>query len=154
MDVLYIKISGEFDIDLCVTFLNFRTSSRSICLVNTITLQELPVSFRNFTEIFSTLKSRTSSMLTFMTFWNRSYSNGSILQLLVNMIMHQNLPASYCNCTGSDVLLIIISTKFDLDLCVTFLNFQAGSIWEDIVNTITFRRLPISCCNFIWMFST
>ncbi len=28
MDILYIKILDEFDIDLCVTFLNFQTSSR------------------------------------------------------------------------------------------------------------------------------
>ncbi len=53
---------------LCVTFLNFQTSSRSCCLVNTITLQELPVSFCNFTEIFYTSKSRTSSILTFWPF--------------------------------------------------------------------------------------
>ncbi len=154
MDVLYIKISDEYDIDLCVTFLNFQTSSRSSCLVNTITLQELPVSFCNFPEIFSRSKSRTSLMFTFLTFWNKSCSNGNILKLLVNMIKHQNLSASCCNSTGSDVLLIRISTKFDLDLCVTFINFQASSIWEDLVNAITFRRLPVSCCNFTWMFST
>ncbi len=148
MDVLYIKISDEFDIDLCVTFSNFQTRSRSSCLVNTITLQELPLLFCNFTEIFSTSKSWMILMLTFLTFCNRSCSNGSILQLLVNKIMHQYLPASCCNCSGNDVLLIRISNKFDLDLCVTFLNFQAGSIWEDLVNAITFCRLPVSCCNF------
>ncbi len=41
---------------------NFQTSSMSSCLLNAITLQELPVSFRNFTRIFSTSKSQTDSM--------------------------------------------------------------------------------------------
>ncbi len=43
----------------------------SSCFVKTITLlQELPVLFHNFTEIFSTSKTQTSSMLTFVwTFW-------------------------------------------------------------------------------------
>ncbi len=79
-DVLHIKISNKFDVDLCVTFLNFQTSSHSSCLVNTITTQELHASC-NFTGIFSTLKSWTSLMLTFLTFWTRS-SNGICRNLL------------------------------------------------------------------------
>ncbi len=48
---LIVVFMDEFDVDLCVTFLNFQTSSRSSCLVKTITLQELPVSFHNFRDI-------------------------------------------------------------------------------------------------------
>ncbi len=62
-DVLYIKILDEFHIDLCVTFLNFQTSSMSSCLVNAITPQQFHASC-DFIEIFSTSKSWTSSMLT------------------------------------------------------------------------------------------
>ncbi len=65
---LYIRILDEFDIDLCVTFLNFQTSSRSSCPVNAITLQQLHASCCNFTEIFSTTKSQTRFCLTFFTF--------------------------------------------------------------------------------------
>ncbi len=35
-DVLHIKLWDEFDIDFCLTFLNFETSSMSNGLVNTI----------------------------------------------------------------------------------------------------------------------
>ncbi len=39
MHYVKIKMSEEFDIDLGVAFLNFDTSSRSITLVNMITLE-------------------------------------------------------------------------------------------------------------------
>ncbi len=129
-DVLLIRMSAKFDVDLCVTFLNIQ-----ICIKIS---EELNVSL----------------CLTFLTCWTRSCSNGNILQLLVNMIMPQNWPQSCYNCAGSDILLIRISAKFDLDYCVTFLNFQAGSIWKDFVNAITLYKLPVSSCNLIIVFST
>ncbi len=63
--VLHIKILDDFDVDLCVTFLNFQTCSKSGCIVNMITPQQLHASC-NFTEIFFTSKSLTSSMLPFV----------------------------------------------------------------------------------------
>ncbi len=78
-----------------------------------ITLQELPVSFHNFTDILYIKISDKFDVDLCLTFWTRSCSNGSILQFLVNMIMPQNVPASCCNFTGSDVL-IRISAKFDV----------------------------------------
>ncbi len=115
-----IKISDKFNINLCVTFLNFQTSSRSNCLLKTITLQELPVSFRNFTEIILHIKFSdgfgVDLCLNLLTFWTRSCSKHSILQLLVNILMHQNLPASCCNFTGSDVL----ASEFQPNVILTF----------------------------------
>ncbi len=80
-------------------------------------------------------------MFVLLTFWTRSCSNRSILQLLVNMIMPQNLPSSYCNFTGSDLLPIRLSAKFDVDLCVTFLNFQYNPKSNDQVYLGLFRIL-------------
>ncbi len=36
-DILLIRISAKFDLDLCVTFLNFQAGSVWKCLMNTIT---------------------------------------------------------------------------------------------------------------------
>ncbi len=108
-DILHIKISNKFDVDLCLTFL---------------------------------------------TFWTRSCSNGSILQLLVNMIMPQNLSPSCCKFIGSDVLLVRISAKFDVDLCVTFLNFQYNPKSNDFVNATTPQKLHVLCCSFTSIFFT
>ncbi len=123
MDVLYIKISDEFNIDLCVTFLNFQTSSRSSCLVNTITLQELPVSFCNFTEVFSTSKSQIISMLTFVwPFWPFKLGHfqmaaswaGGIRNPVTAITLHK-LPVSSCN------FIVVFSTSKSLkSLMLTF----------------------------------
>ncbi len=57
MDVLYIKILDKFDVDLCLTFINFQSSTRSNGLktathiLNTITHQKLPISCYNFTNV-------------------------------------------------------------------------------------------------------
>ncbi len=121
-----LNILDTFYIDLCLTILNFQTCSRSVCLVNTITPQELHAHICfNFTEIFSTSKSQPSLMLTFV-----------------------------CNCTGSDILLIRISAMFDVDLCVTFLNFQFNSKSNDFVNAITPQKFGAPCCSFIGIFFT
>ncbi len=123
--------------------------------MNTITLQELPVSFyRDILHIKILDEFDVDLCLTFLSFWNRSCSNGSILQLLVNKIMYQNLPASCCKCSGSDVLFIRISTRFDLDLCVTFLPLSPYRL-EGYCRCLGGRdKLCVSCCNFIGMFST
>ncbi len=62
-EVLYIKISGNFDvnIDLCLTFLYFQTSSRSNCLVN-ITPHELPPVCKFFTAEYQ------KSLMSILTF--------------------------------------------------------------------------------------
>ncbi len=52
-DVLLIRISTKFDLDLCVTFLNFQAGNIWKDLVNAITFRRLPVSC-NFTWMFST----------------------------------------------------------------------------------------------------
>ncbi len=65
-DVLLIRISAKFDVDLCVTFLNFQTSSQSSCLVNVITPQVLPIWCCNLKGMFSTSTYQTSSILTFV----------------------------------------------------------------------------------------
>ncbi len=90
----------------------------------------------------------------FVTFWTRSWSNCSMLQLLVNMIMPQNLPASCCNFIGSGVLLIRISAKFDVDLCVIILNFQSNPKSNDLVKAINTQKLYLPCCSFTGIFST
>ncbi len=76
----YIKISDEFDIDICVTFLNFQSSSQSSYLVNAITQQELPVSCPNFTGLIVHIKIsdefNIDLCLTFLNFQTRSLSNG------------------------------------------------------------------------------
>ncbi len=46
-DVLYIKIIDKFDIDICLTFLNFQTSPSSNCLADAITPQMLPALCHN-----------------------------------------------------------------------------------------------------------
>ncbi len=53
-DVLLIGISTKFDLDLCVTFINFQAGSIWEDLVNTITFRRLSVSCCNFTWMFST----------------------------------------------------------------------------------------------------
>ncbi len=123
-DVLLIRISTKFDVDLCVTFLNFQAGSIWEDLVNVITFHKLPVSSCNLIVVFSTSKSFTGLMLTFVpTFLN--FQTWSRSGGFVNML---NLPASFCSFTGSYVLLIRISAKLDVDLCVTFLNFLVDSI--------------------------
>ncbi len=49
-DVL-IRISAKFDVNLCVTFLNFQSNPESNDLVNAITPQKLHVPFSSFTCI-------------------------------------------------------------------------------------------------------
>ncbi len=51
-DVLLIRISAIFDVDLCVTFLYFQSNSKSNDLVNTIILQKLHVPCFSFTGFF------------------------------------------------------------------------------------------------------
>ncbi len=53
-DVLLIRISTKSDLDLCVTFINFQADSISEDLVNATTFRRLPVSSCNFTWMFST----------------------------------------------------------------------------------------------------
>ncbi len=54
--------------------------------------------------------------LSFLTFWTRSCSNGSMLQLLENMIMPQNLPAWCCNFKQG----CMFSSEFQPSLILTF----------------------------------
>ncbi len=53
-DVLLIRISTKFDLDLCVTFLNFKAGSIWEDIVNVITFRRLPISCCNFMWMFST----------------------------------------------------------------------------------------------------
>ncbi len=55
--------SGNFDIDLSVTFLNFEIGSRSNYLVSMIALSGMKGSFQKITGIFSTSISQRSLML-------------------------------------------------------------------------------------------
>ncbi len=89
----------------------------------------------------------------FLTFWTRSCSNGSILQLIVNFDNASEF-ASCCNFIGSDVLLIRISAKLDVYLCVTFLNVQYNPKSNDLVNAIRTLKLHVACCSFTGVFST
>ncbi len=52
-DVLFIRISAEFNVDLCVTFLNFQSNPKSNDLVNGIIPQKLHIPCCSFTGIFS-----------------------------------------------------------------------------------------------------
>ncbi len=52
-NVLLVRISAKFDVELCVTFLNFQYNPKSNDLVNAITPQKLHVPCCNFTGIFS-----------------------------------------------------------------------------------------------------
>ncbi len=54
-DILCIIISAKFDVDLCVTFLNFQSDPKSNDLVNGITPQKLPCC--SFTGMVSASKS-------------------------------------------------------------------------------------------------
>ncbi len=65
-DVLLIRISAKFDLDLCVTFLTFQSNPKSSDLVNAITHQKLDVPCCSFTGIFATPEFQRSFMLIFM----------------------------------------------------------------------------------------
>ncbi len=82
-DVLLIRISNKFALDLCVTFLNFQASSIWEDVVNVIALHKLPVSSCNLIVVFSTLNFQADS------FWKD----------LVNMITLHKLLISSCSLT-------------------------------------------------------
>ncbi len=64
-DVL-IKISAKFDVDLCLTFLNFQSNPKSNDLMNAMIPQKLHVPCCSFTSIFFASEFRPSFMLIFM----------------------------------------------------------------------------------------
>ncbi len=64
-NVLLIGISAKFDVELCVTFLNFRYNPKSNDLVNTITPQKLHVPYCSFTVIFYSSEFPPGFMLIF-----------------------------------------------------------------------------------------
>ncbi len=47
------QMPAKFNVDLCMTFLNYESSLKSNGPVNTITFQELPASYCNFPEMLS-----------------------------------------------------------------------------------------------------
>ncbi len=65
-DVLLIRISAKFDVDLGVTFLNFQYNPKSNDLVNAIITLKLHVACCSFTGVFSTSEFLPSFMLIFM----------------------------------------------------------------------------------------
>ncbi len=65
-DVLFIRISAEFDVDLCVTFLNFQSNPKSNDLVNGIISQKLHIPCCSFKGIFFHIRISQSFMLIFM----------------------------------------------------------------------------------------
>ncbi len=96
--VLLIRISAKFDVDLCVTFLNFQSKPKSNDLVNTIIPQKLHVPCCSFTGIFSTSEISTTFYVDpYATFLN--FQCSSRLSCLVKLITPQTLPALCCNFT-------------------------------------------------------
>ncbi len=97
-NVLPIRISNKFDLDLCVTFINFQAGSIWEDLVNVITLRKLPVSSCNLIVVFCTSKILdrfdVDLCVTFLNFQNCSWSG-----CLVNMLTPQQLHVSCCNFT-------------------------------------------------------
>ncbi len=97
-DVLLIRFSTKFDLDLCLTFLNFQAGSIWEDLANVITLHKLPVSSCNLIVVFCTSKSwdklDVDLCVTFLNFQTCSRSG-----CLVNMLTPQHLHASCCNFT-------------------------------------------------------
>ncbi len=85
-DVLLIRISAMFDVDLCVTFLNFQSNPKSNNIVNVITPPNLHVSC-SFIRIFPHQKFYLDFYANVLNFHCRSKSS-----YLVNMIISQNLP--------------------------------------------------------------
>ncbi len=67
-DVILIRISDKFDVDLCVTFLNFQYNPKSSDLVNAITLQKLHVPCCSFIGIFFTANFYVDLYATFLNF--------------------------------------------------------------------------------------
>ncbi len=111
--------------------------------------QEFHASCFNFTRIFSTSKSQTRLVLTFVwliffTFQTRSWSYGSRWQHLMNLITPLSLSASCCSFTGNTVFYIKISANFYVDLCGTFLNFQCSRKSDVLVNMIIPQELHAS----------
>ncbi len=103
--MFYIRISAKFDVDLCVTFLNFEVGSIWKDLMNAKTLHKLPVSSYNLIVLFSTSKS-----------WTSEYKNASLIclhhvdclklsnKLKVMCLMNKLTPLVFhalsCNFTG------------------------------------------------------
>ncbi len=74
-DVLLIRISAMFDVDLCVTFLNFQYNPRSYDLVNAITPQKLHIPFCSFTGMYFTNLANCYVDL-YATFWTFRAAQG------------------------------------------------------------------------------
>ncbi len=141
-NVLLIRISTRFDVDLCVTCLNFQTGSIWEDLVNVITLHKLLVSSCNLIVDFSSSKSWKSSILTFV--WLANFQTCSRSGYLVNILTAQKLHASCCNCTE-----IFSTTKSRTSLMLTFVwpfvwtrSSSNGSILQLLVNMIMPQKLP------------
>ncbi len=71
-NVNHIKMSTKFDVDLCVTFLNFQSTPKLNGFVNAITLQNVYAPCCSFTGMFSTPKSQRRLTLTFCNFFELS----------------------------------------------------------------------------------
>ncbi len=78
-DVQLIRISAKFDVDLCVTFLNFQAGGVWKDLVNMVTLHKLLVSSCNLIVVFCTSKSWKGLTLTFVwPFWTFKLDQGQL----------------------------------------------------------------------------
>ncbi len=129
--------------DLCVIVFIFLARPTSYCLINAILLRDCihdtPQGLHpwcNFTGVFSSLKSLTSSTLAF--FWPSWTLD---LNCLFIMITSQYVQAWYCNFAGMFSTTRQTSNKFNIDHCLTFLNIGTSSRSNCLVNAVTNQEL-------------